>query len=506
MNQAGFPLLSLVIFLPLAGAGAALSLGRRRAVVRVWTIAVAAADLALAGVLWGLFSYESGGMQFVDHVGWIAPLGISYSVGVDGINLWLVLLTTLVSLIAVWVAGVGPGKGEASCAPWLLALEAAALGVFCAVDMILFFVFWEAMLVPAYLLLARWGGVRRSHAAIRFVVYTMAGSALMLVAIIALALLGYEVTGELTFDRLALQGLALSWPAELWLFLAFLVAFAVKAPLWPLHGWLPDAYVEAPAPVTVLFAAVLSKMGIYGLIRICLPFFPRAVEAAQPWIWALAIIGIVYGAFVALVQRDIKKLLAYSSLSHVGLIFAGAMAANVQGVQGALLLSVSHGLTVTALFLVVAWIEARRGTRQIEAMGGLWRSMPLLGTLTLTVMLAAIGLPGLSAFPGEFAILAGIFRQDPIAAGLAALGLILGAWYMLDLFRHAFAGPLKHPENRSLPDLRREEAPVLLPLVVLLFVIGILPNLIFRPTDAAVSQMIEQAQARLVVEAQEGGE
>lgn len=506
MNQAGFPLLSLVIFLPLAGAGVALSLGRRRAVVRVWTIAVAVADLALAGVLWGLFSYENGGMQFVDHVGWIAPLGISYSVGVDGINLWLVLLTTLVSLIAVWVAGVGPGKGEASCAPWLLALETAALGVFCAVDMILFFVFWEAMLVPAYLLLARWGGVRRSHAAIRFVVYTMAGSALMLVAIIALALLGYEVTGELTFDRLALQDLALSWPAQLWLFLAFLVAFAVKAPLWPLHGWLPDAYVEAPAPVTVLFAAVLSKMGIYGLIRICLPFFPRAVAAAQPWIWVLAIIGIVYGAFVALVQRDIKQLLAYSSLSHVGLIFAGAMAANVQGVQGALLLSVSHGLTVTALFLVVAWVEARRGTRQIEAMGGLWKSMPLLGTLTLTVMLAAIGMPGLSAFPGEFAILAGIFRRDPIVAGLAALGLILGAWYMLDLFRHAFAGPLKHPENRSLPDLRRGEAPVLVPLVVLLFVIGILPNLIFRPTDAAVSQMIEQAQARLVVEAQEGGE
>ncbi|HNR97398.1 MAG TPA: NADH-quinone oxidoreductase subunit M, partial [Anaerolineae bacterium] len=390
--------------------------------------------------------------------------------------------------------------------PWLLALETAVLGVFCAVDLILFFVFWEAMLVPAYLLIARRGGERRRHAAIKFVVFTMAGSALMLVAIIALAWLGYEATGVLTFDRSVLLGVTLAWPAQLWLFLAFLMAFAVKAPLWPLHGWLPDAYVESPAPVTIVFAAVLSKMGIYGLIRICLPLFPSAVEAAKPWVWALAITGIVYGALVAVVQRDIKRLLAYSSLSHVGLIFAGAMAANVQGVQGALLLSVSHGLTVTALFLVAECLQARRGTRQIEAMGGLWKSVPLLGTLALTVMLAAIGLPGLSAFPGEFAILAGIFLQSPTAAGLAALGVILGAWYMLNLFRNAFAGPLKLPENRSLPDLQRGEAAVLVPLVVLLFVIGILPNLIFRPTDAAVSQMVEQAQARLVVEAQEGGE
>ncbi len=244
----------------------------------------------------------------------------------------------------------------------------------------------------------------------------------MLIAIVALATMNYQAMGVLTFDRLALQDLPLSWPAQLWLFLAFLLAFAVKAPIWPLHGWLPDAYVEAPVPVTILLAAVLSKMGIYGVIRICLPLFPSAVEAARPWIWALAIAGILYGALVALVQRDFKRLVAYSSLSHVGLIFAGALAANTQAVQGALLLSVSHGLTVTALFLIVAWVEARRGTRQIEELGGLWKSMPALGTVALTVILAAIGLPGLSGFPGEFAILVGIFRQSPVGGGVCSAG------------------------------------------------------------------------------------
>ena len=506
MNQAGFPLLTIVIFLPLAGSGVALLLGGHRTAVKVWTLVVAAADLILAGVVWGLFDYGSGGMQFADQVSWITPLGITYSVGVDGISLWLILLTAFVSLIAVFVSWAGNAASAPPCAPLLLALETGALGVFCAVDLILFFIFWEAMLIPAYLLIGRWGGEKRAHAAIKFAVFTIAGSALMLVAFIVLAMLNYQATGLLTFDRLALQDFPLSRPAQLWLSLAFLLAFAVKAPVWPLHGWLPDAYVQAPVPVTILLAAVLSKMGIYGVIRLCLPLFPSAVEAVRLWIWALGIAGILYSALIALVQRDLKNLVAYSSLSHVGLIFAGALAANTQAVQGALLLSVSHGLTVTALFLVVAWVEARRGTRQIEALGGLWKSMPVLGTLALTVTLAAIGLPGLSGFPGEFGILVGIFRLSHVAAACAALSLILGAWYMLSLFRRVFAGPIKNPEGRTSPDLRRTEAPVILPLVVLLFLIGILPNLIFRPTDAAVGKMIERAEARLVRQAQESGE
>jgi NADH-quinone oxidoreductase subunit M len=286
---------------------------------------------------------------------------------------------------------------------------------------------------------------------------------------------------------------------------AFILAFAVKAPVWPLHTWLPDAYVESPTPVTILLAAVLSKMGIYGMIRFCLPLFPDAVAAARPWIWALAIVGILYGSLLALVQRDMKRLIAYSSLAHMGLIVAGVMASNQQGVQGAIVQSVSHGLTVTALFLFVALLEARRGTRQVDEFGGLWKSIPIAGTLLLTVVFASIGLPGLSGFPGEFTMLVGIFQESTTAAAFAALGIVLGAWYMLDLFRKAFAGPLERPENRFLPDLGRREALVLLPLVALMFVVGILPNLIMRPSAASVNELLTRAEERRVVMVDESG-
>jgi len=246
-------------------------------------------------------------------------------------------------------------------------------------------------------------------------------------------------------------------------------------------------------------------MGIYGLIRFCLPLFPSAVEAARPWIWALAIAGILYGSLLALVQRDMKRLVAYSSLAHMGLIVAGVLAANVQGVQGALVQSISHGLTVTALFVLVGWLEARRGTRQVDEFGGLWKSVPLLGTLLLTVIFASIGLPGLSGFPGEFAMLVGVFQESTAAAVFATLGIVLGAWYMLDLFRKMFAGPLQRAENRTLPDLRRREALLLLPLVLLMFVIGILPNLILQPTATTVDKLLAQAEERRVVLVDESG-
>jgi NADH-quinone oxidoreductase subunit M len=337
------------------------------------------------------------------------------------------------------------------------------------------------------------------YATLKFFLYTMAGSALMLVAIIALAVLNHQATGTWTFDLIALYDLPLAWLAQIWLFVAFVLAFAVKAPVWPLHTWLPDAYVESPTPVTIVLAGVMSKMAIYGLIRFCLPLFPSAVEAARPWIWLLAITGILYGSLIALLQRDMKRLVAYSSLAHMGLIVAGVLAANTQGVEGALIQSVSHGLTVTALFIFVGALEARRGTRQVDAFGGLWKSIPILGTLLLTVIFASIGLPGLSGFPGEFAMLLGVFLESTLAAVFAALGIVLGAWYMLDLFRKAFAGPVERAENRTLPDLRRREAVVLLPLVLLMFVIGILPNLILRPTEASVDALLTRAEERRVV-------
>jgi NADH-quinone oxidoreductase subunit M len=503
MNQLGFPLLSILIFLPLFGAVVTLFLGSNRTAIKVWALVITLADLALACVLWGFFNYGRGTMQFVDRFAWIEAVGVSYYVGIDGISLWLLLLTAFLNPVAVLVSWKFlDGRPEADARPYvffLLAMETGVLGVFAALDLILFYIFWEAMLVPAYFLIGRWGGERRVYATLKFFLYTMAGSALMLVAIIVLAMVHYKDTGVLTFNLVVLYRQPLTWLAQLWLFLAFALAFAVKAPIWPLHTWLPDAYVESPTPVTILLAGVLSKMGVYGLIRFCLPLFPSAVEAARPWIWLLAIIGILYGSLVALAQKDMKRLVAYSSLAHMGLIVAGVLAANHQGVQGALVQSVSHGLTVTALFFFVALLEARRGTRLVSDFGGLWKSIPLLGTILLTIILASIGLPGLSGFPGEFAMLVGLFRESSAAAVFATLGIVLGAWYMLSLFRTAFAGPLERSENRTLPDLRRREALILLPLVILMFVFGILPNLILRPSDAAVGNMLDQADERRVV-------
>jgi NADH-quinone oxidoreductase subunit M len=503
MNSLDFPLLSIVIFLPLVGGLVALLLGARRRLLGIWALLVTLVDLGLAGVLWGFFNYGNGGMQFVDRLAWVEPLGISYYVGVDGVSLWLLLLTALLGPIAVLTAWrFLADRPEAEARGFyflLLALQTGVLGVFAAVDLVLFYIFWEAMLVPAYFLLGRWGGERRIYATLKFFLYTMAGSALMLVGILALAVLNYQQTGVFTFDLLALYDLPLAWMAQLWLFIAFVLAFAVKAPIWPLHSWLPDAYLESPTPVTILLAGVLSKMGIYGLIRFVLPLFPDLVEVARPWIWVLAIIGIVYGSLIALVQRDMKGLVAYSSLAHMGMIVAGVLAANAQGVQGALILSISHGLTVSALFIVVDLLARRRGSRQIEEFGGLWRSVPLLGSLLLTVAMASVGLPGLSGFPGEFTLLVGIFRESTAAAVFATLGIVLGAWYMLSHFRRVFAGPLDRPENRSLPDLRWREAAVLLPLVVLMFVVGIVPNLFLRPTDSAVDRLLSRAEERRVV-------
>ncbi len=503
MNQLGFPLLSAIIFVPFAGALVTLLLGGNRKVIRIWALIVALVDLALACVMLVLFDYGQAGMQFVDHFAWIEPLGIGYTVGVDGISLWLLLLTAFLSPIVVLVSwSYLDGQAESDARPFiffLLALETGVLGVFAALDLILFYVFWEAVLVPAYFLIGRWGGERRVYAALKFFLYTMAGSALMLVGIIVLAVLNYQQTGQFSFDLLSLYQLPLPWLAQLGLFLAFVLAFAVKAPIWPLHTWLPDAYEEAPTPVTILLAAVLSKMAIYGLIRFCLPLFPDAVAALRPWIWLLAIVGILYGSLVALAQKDMKRLIAYSSLAHMGMIVAGVFAVNAQGVDGALVQSVSHGLTVAALFILVGMLERRRGTRQIEALGGLWKSIPVFGSLLLAVILASIGLPGLSGFPGEFTILVGVFQESTVAAAFATLGIVLGAWYMLSFFRNAFAGPLLRPENRALPDLRRCETVILLPLLVLILVIGILPNLIFHAADASVDLMLERAEERRVV-------
>ena len=500
MNQLGFPLLSAIILLPFAGALVTLLLGHNRTVIKVWALIVVLVDLALACILLALFDYGVAEMQFVDHFAWIEPLGISYTVGVDGISLWLLLLTAFLSPIVVLVSwGYLEGRAESEARSFiffLLVLQTGVLGVFAALDLVLFYVLWEAVLIPAYFLIGRWGGERRAYAALKFFLYTMAGSALMLVGIIALAVLNFRETGLLTFDLLTLYKLPLPWLTQMGLFLAFALAFAVKAPIWPLHTWLPDAYEQSPTPVTVVLAAVLSKMAVYGLIRFCLPLFPDAVAALRPWIWLLAIVGILYGSLVALAQKDMKRLVAFSSLAHMGMIIVGVFAVNAQGVSGALVLSVSHGLTVSALFVLVGMLERRRGTRQIDAFGGLWKSIPLLGSLLLAVVMASIGLPGLSGFPGEFTLLVGVFQESIVAAAFATLGIVMAAWYMLSFYRHAFAGPLVRSENRILPDLRRHEAVILVPLLILILLVGIVPNLVFYATDDSVDLVLGLADER----------
>jgi NADH-quinone oxidoreductase subunit M len=490
MNQLGFPLLSIVVFLPLAGALMTLGLGARRRTIKAWALTVTLVDLVLAGALWAVFDYGEAGMQLVDRATWIEPLGIDYFVGIDGVSLWLLLLSALLSMVTVLASwrflDSRPESDARAFMALLLALETGVLGVFAAVDLVLFYVFWEAMLVPMYFLIGRWGGERRAYATLKFFLYTLAGSALMLVAIVVLAVLHYQATGAWTFSLVDL------------LFLAFGLAFAVKSPIFPLHTWLPDAYVEAPTPATLMLAGVLSKMGVYGFIRFCLPLFPSAVAVMRPWVWLLALAGLLYGSLVALAQQDAKRLVAYSSLAHMGMLVAGAFAGNVQGVQGALIYALSHGVTVTGLFLVVDMLEARRGTRELGAFGGLWQRLPLLGSLTLALILGSIGLPGLSGFVGEFTMLVGLFQTSPVAAVFAALGIVLGAWYMLNLFRQVFVGPMDKVENQGLPDVRRTEAALLVPLAGLVFVLGLLPGLFFQPMEKSVDRLLSQAEARVV--------
>ena len=504
MNQLGFPILSLIVFLPLAGAIIALLFKKTsHAAIRWWSLGIALADLILTLAL--LVAYRAGdaGMQFVDDMIWIADLGIRYHLGVDGISLFLLPLTALLFVIAILVSWKPVGSDEESRAAvggyffWLLLLETGVLGVFVALDLVLFYIFWEAMLVPAYFLIGRWGGARRIYATTKFFIYTMAGSALMLVGILALGYSSYQQTGVVSFDWEILRELSLAWPAPLWLFGMFGLAFAVKVPIFPFHTWLPDAYGEAPTPVTILLAGVLSKMGLYGFLRICLPLFAEAVDMAAPWVAVLALIGIIYASLAALSQRDVKLVIAYSSVAHLSLTVLGLFVMNEQTLAGAVIQMVSHGIYVAALFLIVGMLEKRRGSRLIADFGGLWKPAPVLGVCFIIAMLGAVGLPGLNGFVGEFTILAGVFQSNRWYAAIAALGMILGAWYMLWTFQRVMQGNVTDPRNENVPDVTRGELVALVPLLILVFVIGILPNLILGPASETIAALAQQVTVLL---------
>ena len=468
--------ISLLLLLPLIGALVLLLVPRQQR----QTLLTLSLLSSTAAFIWSLrlfqaFDPGAGEMQFVERIPWMPAFGIGYIVGIDGISLFLVLLTTFLMPLAI-VASWTVQDRIKEYLFFMLVLETGMLGAFVALDLFLFYVFWEVMLVPMYFLIGVWGGTRRIYAALKFVVYTMAGSLPMLVAIIYLASRYAHVNQVMTFDLLQLYNLRLPVNEQIWLFLAFGLSFAIKVPLFPFHTWLPDAHVEAPTAGSVILAGVLLKMGTYGFLRFAMPLFPDAALVLTPMIIALAVIGIIYGASVAMMQPDLKKLVAYSSVSHLGFVMLGLFALNIQGIQGGIYQMVSHGLSTGALFLLVGMLYDRRHTRMIADFGGLWHQLPVFSVLFLIVTFASIGLPGLNGFIGEFLILLGAFSVKPGWTAAAAIGVILGAIYMLWMFRRVFFGPMTHPENQKLTDLNRRELLILAPVIALIIIMGIYPQ------------------------------
>jgi NADH-quinone oxidoreductase subunit M len=483
-------LLTLTIFAPLAGALALLLVPTRA--TRAARVVALLASLATLGLAVGLaVRFQAGrpGFQLGQAVDWVGSVGVSYRVGVDGISLPLVLLTALLTPLAV-IGSWRLAERVRAYLGLLLVLETALLGVFSALDLFLFYVFWEAVLIPTYFLVGLWGGQRRVYAAVKFFLYTLLGGLLMLVAILGLYFLQRR-TGTTTFDYEVLRDLAKSDGAQRWLFLGFLAAFAIKTPLFPLHTWLPDAYTQAPATTTVLLAGVMSKMGVYGFLRLALPVVPDAARAAEPYLVTLAVITILYGAIVATAQRDFKALVAWSSVSHMGFMVLGVFAFELQGVQGAVFYMVAHGIITGGLFFMAGMLDERAQTSLIDAFGGLQRVVPRMAGVMLVLSLATAALPGLVGFVGEFLTLLGAFLNNRLAAVLGAVGVILGAVYILWAYQRMWHGELTGERHRAMPDLSVREWAVLGPLLAAIVVLGVFPGPLLDRVEPAARQVVE---------------
>lgn len=490
--------LTLTTFFPLVGVLVLLFLKSEQKSAIRWTALLTA--LATFGVsLWAFaqFDAKNPNLQLVAQYDWISVAGwnIQYYLGMDGLSVLLVLLTTFLTPIAILSTWTAVEERVKDFMVFFLLLEVGMTGVFLAQDLFLFYIFWEFTLVPMYFLIGIWGGPRRIYAAIKFFLYTMAGSILMLLAILWLGI----NQGTFTVPDLIAKG-GIPANIQLWLFLAFTMAFAIKVPMWPLHSWLPDAHVEAPTAGSVILAGVLLKMGTYGFLRFNIPLFPQAALQAAPWIALLAVIGIIYGAAVSFAQSDVKKLVAYSSVSHLGFVMLGMFALNPMGIQGAILQMINHGLSTGALFLLVGMIYEQTHTRELKVYGGLWKIVPVYGSIMLIVSLSSMGLPGLNGFVGEFTILLGAFGSKAIGspwfAGIAAIGVILAAVYMLYMFQKMFLGPagsiveeVKH-HGQALRDLNMREIITLLPLLVFIFWIGLYPKPFFVLMAPAVDKLV----------------
>ncbi|HUM14137.1 MAG TPA: NADH-quinone oxidoreductase subunit M [Candidatus Nitrosotalea sp.] len=491
-------LLTLVTFLPAVGAVLVLLLPRRQeSVTKYATLVTTLVTFVVSLPLYFRFDPTMADYQFVELRAWIPSLGVSYHLGVDGISVLLVLLTTFLMPLVILSSWTSVESRWKEFAITMLLLETGMVGVFVSLDLFLFYVFWEAMLIPMYLIIGIWGGPNRVYAAVKFILYTLAGSLLMLVAILFLYFQHGAATNTYTFDLPVLaRYIVPAGTTQNLLFLAFALAFAIKVPMFPFHTWLPDAHVEAPTAGSVILAGVLLKMGTYGFLRFCLPLFPAASMHYAPLVFALAVIGIIYGAWVSTVQADIKKLVAYSSVSHLGFVVLGLFTLTPQGLVGGLIQMVNHGLSTGALFLMVGMIYERRHTRLIADFGGLWGVIPVFSVMFLIVCLSSVGLPGLNGFVGEFLVLLGAFQVDRLAAVLATSGIIFAAVYLLWMYQRVCFGPVTSETNRRLGDLTPREWAVLLPVLLFIFWIGVYPTTFTAMTEPSVQALITQVQAK----------
>jgi len=511
-------LLAWITFLPLLAGVVLLALsatvGLPERLFRALGLAAALATFALTLVLWRGFDVTSPGYQFVEWLPWMPEWGIHWFVGIDGISLLLVVLTAFLVPIVLVASWNDVTRSLRSFVFFMLFLETGMLGTFVSLNLFQFYVFWEVMLVPMYFIIGIWGGPRRVYAAVKFFLFTMVGSLLMLVAILAVYYIHYEQQGAgavLNFDLvrapgslrpalldtvIPLAGEAIWWQTQPWLFLGFALAFGIKVPMVPFHTWLPDAHVEAPTAGSVILAGVLLKMGTYGFVRFAMPLFPVASVQFAPVILALALIGILYGALVAMVQSDVKKLVAYSSVAHLGFVMLGMFAFEVQGLEGSVLQMVNHGLSTGALFLLVGMLYERRHTRQLADFGGIAKPMPVFAALFVIVAMSSVGLPALNGFVGEFLILLGAFRARPAFAVPAAFGVVLAAAYLLWAVRRMLFGPVERPENRALIDLGLREKLVMVALVVPIVWIGVYPETFLVRIRPAVIDVLHTMEAR----------
>ena len=490
-NVAHFPLLSLILFLPLAGAAVLLFIPKENGNAIRWVANLFAfAGFLVSLPLWFWYNSQDPQFQFVERLPWIPSVGAEYFLGVDGFSALMVLLATMFGSIAILSSWTAITERLKEYYIFLLVLQTGVIGAFVSLDFLLFFLFWEVMLVPMYFLIGIWGSDRRLYSAIKFFLYTLVGSVVMLLGILALYFYNERLTGAGTFDITRLQQLNVPYNLQWWVFLAFFLGFAVKVPMFPFHTWLPDAHTDAPTAGSVILAAVLLKMGTYGFIRFSLPILPEASRAFVPMMVGLSIIGIVYGALCAMAQQDWKRLVAYSSVSHMAMVMIGMFALNPVGITGSIVQQLNHGISTGALFLIVGIVYERRHTRAISEYGGLSKVMPVYATIFLIMTMSSIGLPALNGFIGELLILQGVFITSKMWAAFAASGVVLGAAYMLWLYQRTMFGKIENPKNEHLRDLNLREFATFAPLLILAVWIGLYPAPFLRRLETSVNRVV----------------